>query len=92
MNFNNLKIGHRLGLGFGAVLLLLLLLTGVAFNGMNAAGRGQQQLVEMERRAMLADEWVASTQLNINRVMALAKSGNNPEVEAYFKPLSLIHI
>jgi methyl-accepting chemotaxis protein len=87
MNFNNLKIGHRLGLGFGAVLLLLLVLTGVAFNGMNAASRGQQQLVEMERRAMLADEWVASTQLNINRVMALAKSGNNPEVEAYFKPL-----
>ncbi len=87
MNFNNLKIGQRLGLGFGAVLLLLLVLTGVAFNGMNAASRGQQRLVEMERRAMLADEWVASTQLNINRVMAMAKSGNHPEVDAYFKPL-----
>jgi len=88
MNFNNLKIGQRLGLGFGAVLLLLLLvLTGVAFNGMNAASRGQQRLVEMERRAMLADEWVASTQLNVNRVMAMAKSSNHPEVDAYFKPL-----
>ena len=87
MNFNNLKIGQRLGLGFGAVLLLLLVLTGVAFTSMNAAGRDQQQLVEMERRAILTDEWVASTQLNINRVMALGKSGNNPEVEAYFKPL-----
>ena len=87
MNFNNLKIGQRLGLGFGAVLLLLLVLTGVSLSGMSAASRGQQALVDMEQRAGMADEWVASTQLNINRVMALAKSGNNPEVEAYFKPL-----
>ncbi len=87
MNFNQLTIGQRLGLGFGAVLLLLLVQTGMTYSGMSEANRDQQQQKEMDRRVALADEWVASTQLNINRVMALAKSGNNPEVEAYFKPL-----
>ena len=87
MKFNNLKISQRLGLGFGAVLLLLLLLTAMAFNAVTSATAGQQRLLEMNRLVQLADEWVASTQLNVNRVMAMAKSGNHPEVENYFKPL-----
>jgi methyl-accepting chemotaxis protein len=87
MKFNNLKIGQRLGLGFGAVLLLLLLLTAVAFNAVTSATSGQKRLLEMNRRVQLADEWVASTQLNVNRVMSMAKSANHPEVESHFKPL-----
>ena len=87
MNFNNIRIGQRLALGFSIVLLLLVTLTGVAFQAISSATQGQQRLLEMERRARLADEWVASTQLNINRVMGLAKSGNNPEVDTHFKPL-----
>ncbi len=87
MTFNNLKISQRLGLGFGAVLLLLLLLTAMAFNAVTSATAGQERLLEMNRRVQLADEWVASTQLNVNRVMAMAKSANHPEVESYFKPL-----
>jgi methyl-accepting chemotaxis protein len=87
MNFNNIRIGQRLTLGFGIVLLLLVTSTGVAFQAMSDATAGQRKLMEMERRARLADEWVASTQLNVNRVMGLAKSGNNPEVDIYFKPL-----
>ena len=87
MKFNNLKISQRLGLGFGSVLLLLLLLTGIAFNAVTSAIELEKRLLEMNRRAQLADEWVANTQLNINRVMAMAKSANHPEVESYFKPL-----
>ena len=87
MKFNNLKISQRLGLGFGAVLLLLLLLTAMAFNAVTSATAGQQRLLEMNRLVQLADEWVASTQLNVNRVMAMAKSANHPEVDSYFKPL-----
>ncbi|MDQ7746934.1 methyl-accepting chemotaxis protein [Hydrogenophaga pseudoflava] len=87
MGLSNLKIGQRLGMGFGAVLVLLGVMTAGAFYSLSAAQKDQVRLVEMERRAMMVDEWVASTQLNITRVMALAKSGNHPEVDAYFKPL-----
>ena len=57
MKFNNLKISQRLGLGFGAVLLLLLLLTAMAFNAVTSATAGQQRLLEMNRLVQLADEW-----------------------------------
>ncbi|WP_284308282.1 MCP four helix bundle domain-containing protein, partial [Hydrogenophaga electricum] len=83
----NWKIGWRLGGGFGIVLALLAGLTTVALYSLSLAGQEQQRMVEMERRAMLADEWLQNTNLNINRVMALAKSGNHAEVDAYFKPL-----
>ena len=87
MRFNNLKITQRLALGFGAVLLLLCALTGVALSGLNAARDAQTNLKAMDQRSALADEWVSHTRLNINRVMAMAKSGNDPQVDAHFKPL-----
>ena len=87
MRFNNLKITQRLALGFGAVLLLLCALTGVAISGLNAARDAQTNLKAMDQRSALADEWVSHTRLNINRVMAMAKSGNDPQVDAHFKPL-----
>ena len=83
----NIKIGQRLAMGFGAVLALLVLLALMASYSLSEAHEDELKLVEMGRRAMVADEWVASTRLNVTRVMALAKSGNNPEVDAYFKPL-----
>ncbi|MDP2020838.1 MAG: methyl-accepting chemotaxis protein [Hydrogenophaga sp.] len=87
MRFNNLKITQRLALGFGAVLLLLCALTGVAISGLNAARDAHTNLKAMGQRSSLADEWVSHTRLNINRVMAMAKSGNDPQVDAHFKPL-----
>ncbi|KNZ34396.1 MAG: membrane protein [Methylibium sp. NZG] len=85
--FDKFKIGQRLGLGFGIVLLLLVLITGLAIQSITSAIADEKRIVELQHRATMADEWVASTQLNVNRVMGLAKSGNNPEVDAYFKPL-----
>ncbi|MFM9433232.1 methyl-accepting chemotaxis protein [Janthinobacterium sp. CG_23.3] len=38
MNFNNLKIGRRLALSFGAILALLLILAGVAYSRVSALG------------------------------------------------------
>ena len=84
---NNLKIGHRLYAGFTLVLLLLVALAGLSWYSLRQAQGATEHIVEMERRANLTQEWLMSTQLNINRVLAVAKSRNDPAVDAHFKPL-----
>jgi methyl-accepting chemotaxis protein len=87
MNFNNMKISTRLTIGFGLVMLLTAVLVGIGIFSMESTKKGFAEANERARRVGLAEEWVASTRLNINRVMALAKSRNDPTVEAHFAPL-----
>ncbi|OSZ71417.1 methyl-accepting chemotaxis protein [Hydrogenophaga sp. IBVHS1] len=87
MFFNKLKIGQRLTLGFASVLALLLVLTALAWNGLRNAQSATERVVVLEHRAAVTAEWAASTRLNINRVLAVAKSRANADVDAYFKPM-----
>jgi len=87
MNLNNLRIGVRLGLAFAAVLALLAGVVALSLYEFRVMMSDINRVVQMERRAALTNEWAESTRLNVNRVMALAKSRNDAEVERYFGPL-----
>ncbi|MEY2685798.1 MAG: hypothetical protein RJA09_2943 [Pseudomonadota bacterium] len=87
MTLTNFRIGTRLAAGFAAVLFLLLALAGLSTWDLKSLVGALDRTVEMEKRAAATNEWAASTRLNINRVMALAKSKNDPDVESYFAPL-----
>jgi methyl-accepting chemotaxis protein len=84
---NDLRIGIRLTLGFGAVLALLLVI--VALAGMRLLGTRDAlaALEQVRQRAAVAQDWQGKTQLNIARTLAIAKASGQPEIEKYFAPL-----
>jgi len=53
---------------------------------MRSTEAGLAQANAYERRAMLAEQWVARTQLNAARTIAIAKAGGQDSIEAYYKP------
>ena len=84
--FGNLKIGRRLGLGFTIVLLQLL---GIASVGIYQTSvlRGLSETVnDKASLSSLAQEWQASTTLNLGRVLAIAKSYNNSSLADFLQP------
>ncbi|MCW5672937.1 MAG: MCP four helix bundle domain-containing protein, partial [Hydrogenophaga sp.] len=87
MSFQQFKVGHRLGLGFLSVLVLLLAVTALGWSGLRATQAATERVIQLERLASVTEEWAASTTLNISRALAVAKSRADPEVDAYFKPL-----
>jgi methyl-accepting chemotaxis protein len=87
MHLNNFKIGARLGLGFGAVLALLLVMVGVAYFQMGFTASAMVEVAASNQRANTVDEWQRKTQLNLTRTLAIAKAAGVPDVEAYFGPL-----
>ena len=87
MNLNNLRIGSRLAIGFGAVLALLLLIVGIAYTQLARTNAGLADLASLEKRVALSREWVGKTQLNVSRTVAIAKASGQPEIDKYFSPL-----
>ncbi|MEQ1686497.1 MAG: methyl-accepting chemotaxis protein [Burkholderiaceae bacterium] len=87
MNLNNLRIGARLTIGFGAVLALLLVIVGIAYFQLGRVNAGVAELDGLERGAAIARNWVSKTQLNVARTVAIAKASGQPDIEKYFSPL-----
>jgi methyl-accepting chemotaxis protein len=87
MNLNRMRIGQRLGLGFGLMALLLAVSLGVAIQRVGKLEEAKLQVIEMERRAGLAEAWMGQTDLNANRAVAMAKSGYAEAVVKHFDPM-----
>ncbi len=87
MNLNNLKIGQRLALGFGALLALMAVMFAAAFAQLGVNAASMKEAEEYDRRAALVTQWRGHTELNITRTLAIAKATGMPQVEAHFGPL-----
>ena len=74
MNLNNLKIGQRLALAFGALLALTALMFAAAFMLLISNAQSSNAAGEHARRASLAAQWTAHTELNVTRTLAIAKA------------------
>lgn len=87
MRLNDLKLGARLGLGFGLVLLLAALISMVGWLRLGSTLTGIEQTHAATERANSAQRWESLTLLNVNRTLAIAKSGGHPDVKAHYTPL-----
>jgi len=87
MKLNNLKIRTRLLLGFGLLLALLLVIVATSFTRLVQTESDMRAATDYQRRANLADLWLQKSQLNANRIIAVAKAAGLPDVDAHFAPL-----
>lgn len=87
MNLNQIRVGQRLGLGFGLMALLLAISLGVALQRLNSLEAAKLEVLELERRAGLAEAWMKNTDLNANRALAIATSGYSAAVVKHFDPM-----
>ncbi len=84
MNLLKLRIGLRLALGFGTLLLLGSLASGVGWWRLEKTQVELKALMASNEHAADALTWEGLTRLNVGRALALAKSGAGPEVVAQF--------
>jgi methyl-accepting chemotaxis protein len=87
MNLNSMKLAPRLALGFSLVLALVGVIAGLSWHSLRQTQAQLDSTVEVLGEAGDADRWRALTHLNVNRTLAMAKSGNNADLKAYFDPL-----
>lgn len=87
MKLNHLNFAGRLGLGFGLVLFFAFL---IALTGWSRLDISKTNIDASETANTHAEEalrWEGLSQLNVNRTLAIAKSGGHEDVKGHFSPL-----
>jgi methyl-accepting chemotaxis protein len=87
VKLNQLKLGLRLAAGFGVVLALVVVIAGLGWSRLAGTQAEIAATSVIQGRARSADRWQGLTSLNVNRTLAIAKSGGHADVKAYFAPL-----
>jgi methyl-accepting chemotaxis protein len=78
MNSTRLKVGTRLGLGFGGILILLVLMTGLAIYELSSLNAGTERLVKEEwAHSKLANAALDNARGSVARVFELTSDLNN---------------
>jgi len=86
MKLNQLKIGPRLALAFGVVIGLMFIITAITTLRLEGLKADSAKLLEMQRRAALANDWRSDVHLNASRALAIAMSKGASDVESFFAP------
>ncbi|WP_368646681.1 methyl-accepting chemotaxis protein [Castellaniella ginsengisoli] len=80
----NLKIGTRLALGFGLIIALLLVMSGIGAWRMLGSQQANANLEERQTANALILQWARQVEVNANQALAAANL-TNPDVLAVFK-------
>src|SRR6218665_2892149 len=80
---NRMKITTLLKLGFALVLLMTIAMATMGIYQLNRVVQLNAELATLDDRSLTVNRWYAATDLNLNRVMAIAKSGNQADVAGY---------
>jgi methyl-accepting chemotaxis protein len=86
MKLNNLRIGVRLGGGFGILLLLLASMMVIGIWRLSSlSGAAHDMMATPLAKERLVSEWFRSVAVGVRRTTAIAKS-SDPSLEALFTP------
>jgi methyl-accepting chemotaxis protein len=85
MRFANMKIGVRLGLGFGLILLLVAAMGATGIMRLENINDASRNLVDHSlQKQKAAEDWLLATSVNGVRTLALVKS-SDPETQQFFQ-------
>ena len=87
MSLNNMRIGSRLGASFGVLLLLLGVVAVLAVLEIRTLKAALDTVVQEEREAALAEDWMWAVRLNDARIQAVVSARDVPQSATHFEPL-----
>ncbi|WP_211466629.1 methyl-accepting chemotaxis protein [Collimonas silvisoli] len=89
MNFKNTRIGGRLAVGFAAILLLVVAITGIGIWRLQQTGAAVDTMVsQFLVRERLAAEWQDAVALNAVRTMAVVRSNDSKTQQIFQSEMS----
>ena len=90
MNFNNLKIGTRLGGAFAAVLVLVAVMLATALWQLARIAEAKHIMTDTNHKAKLAEEWLQGIATNSVRTLAKAKTTEPADEQRYDEEMKAV--
>jgi methyl-accepting chemotaxis protein len=85
MQFSNMKVSHRLAMGFGATLLLLLTVAVVSWMSIRQTAADTHTLLSHQLKTeRLVSDWKAIVEINVQRALAASKT-SDPATQRMFE-------